>query len=206
MNLELETILTEQHDSIVTATINRPKALNALNAQVLSDLEKLADTVAGDKTLRALILTGAGKAFVAGADIAAMAEMDAKQAEEFSALGHRVFAKLEQLPIPVLAAVNGFALGGGCELALATRRHLRVHQSKVWPTRSESRVDTWFWRVCPSSTQSWRRRGIEWIFSGDIYNADTAASIGLVQKLFEPEALLEEVKAREDHVCPKPAR
>ena len=108
MNLELETILTEQHDSIVTATINRPKALNALNAQVLSDLEKLADTVAGDKTLRALILTGAGKAFVAGADIAAMAEMDAKQAEEFSALGHRVFAKLEQLPIPVLAAVNGF--------------------------------------------------------------------------------------------------
>ena len=98
MNLEFETILVEQHDNIVTATINRPKALNALNAQVLSDLERLADFAASDKALRALILTGSGKAFVAGADIAAMAEMDANQAEAFSALGHRVFAKLEQLP------------------------------------------------------------------------------------------------------------
>ena len=119
MNLELETILTEQHDSIVTATINRPKALNALNAQVLSDLEKLADTVAGDKTLRALILTGAGKAFVAGADIAAMAEMDAKQAEEFSALGHRVFAKPRTTSHTRPRRSERFLPRWGCELVLA---------------------------------------------------------------------------------------
>ena len=196
MNLELETILTEQHDSIVTATINRPKALNALNAQVLSDLEKLADTVAGDKTLRALILTGAGKAFVAGADIAAMAEMDAKQAEEFSALGHRVFAKLEQLPIPVLAAVNGFALGGGCELALACDVIYASTKAKFGQPEVNLGLIPGFGGCVRLPRKVGAGAASEWIFSGDIYNADTAASIGLVQKLFEPEALLEEVRKR----------
>ena len=196
MNLELETVLIEKVDNVVTATINRPKALNALNAQVLSDLERLADAVASDKTLRALILTGSGKAFVAGADIAAMADMDATQAEEFSALGHRVFAKLEQLPIPVIAAVNGFALGGGCELALACDVIYASTKAKFGQPEVNLGLIPGFGGCVRLPRKVGAGAASEWIFSGDIYNAETASSIGLVQGLFEPDALMEEVQRR----------
>lgn len=100
-------------------TINRPKALNALNADVLNDLEAVIDAVDLD-AIRCLILTGAGdKSFVAGADIAAMSTMSIAEAEAFSKLGNDLFRKLETFPIPVIAAVNGFALGGGCEISMS---------------------------------------------------------------------------------------
>ena len=105
---------------VTTITINRPEALNALNGEVLSELNRaLSSTIEGHKT-RVLVLTGAGdKAFVAGADIAAMASMSAQEATSFAQLGHQVMERLESLPIPVVAKVQGFALGGGCELAMA---------------------------------------------------------------------------------------
>src|SRR5271163_1683894 len=106
--------------AVAMLTVNRPKALNALNRPVLEGLMGALAAVRSDSSIRVLIVTGAGdRAFVAGADIAAMAEMGVSEGLEFTRLGHRVMNTIEELPIPVIAAVNGFALGGGLELALA---------------------------------------------------------------------------------------
>ena len=113
-------ILLEKKGYIAVATINRPKALNALNSEVLEDLNELVELVNADEEIRALVLTGSGeKAFVAGADIGEMSTLTKAGGEAFGKKGNDVFRKLETMSIPTIAAVNGFALGGGCELALS---------------------------------------------------------------------------------------
>ena len=113
-------ILLEKKSLYAVATINRPKALNALNSEVLSDLDELVQTVSADADIRALVITGSGeKAFVAGADIGEMSTLTPAEGEAFGKHGNDVFRKLETLPIPTIAAVNGFALGGGCELSMS---------------------------------------------------------------------------------------
>ena len=113
-------ILFEKKGNIAIALIDRPKALNALNSEVLNDLNTLVDTVNADPEIRVLILTGSGeKSFVAGADIGEMSNLTKEEGEAFGKKGNDVFRKIETLPIPVIAAVNGYALGGGCELAMS---------------------------------------------------------------------------------------
>ena len=113
-------ILFEKKGNIAIALIDRPKALNALNSEVLNDLNTLVDTVNADPEIRVLILTGSGeKSFVAGADIGEMSNLTKEEGEAFGKKGNEVFRKIETLPIPVIAAVNGYALGGGCELAMS---------------------------------------------------------------------------------------
>lgn len=113
-------ILLEKKDHVAIATVNRSKALNALNSEVLNDLNTLLDEIAADPEIRVLVLTGSGeKAFVAGADIGEMSTLTKAEGEAFGKKGNDVFRKLETLPIPAIAAVNGYALGGGCELAMA---------------------------------------------------------------------------------------
>ncbi|MBQ2082166.1 MAG: enoyl-CoA hydratase/isomerase family protein [Lachnospiraceae bacterium] len=115
----MEFITYEQEGFVGVITINRPKALNALNSQVLDELNEVLDTVDVDKT-RAIVLTGAGeKSFVAGADIGEMSTLTKAEGEAFGKKGNDVFRKLETLPVPVIAAVNGFALGGGCEISMS---------------------------------------------------------------------------------------
>jgi len=113
-------ILLEKKGNVAIASIDRPKALNALNSEVLNDLNTLVDTVHADPEIRVLILTGSGeKSFVAGADIGEMSSLTKVEGEAFGKKGNDVFRRLEKLPIPVIAAVNGYALGGGCELSMA---------------------------------------------------------------------------------------
>ena len=113
-------ILFEKKGNVAIALIDRPKALNALNSEVLNDLNTLLDEIAADPEIRVLVLTGSGeKAFVAGADIGEMSTLTKAEGEAFGKKGNDVFRKLETLPIPAIAAVNGYALGGGCELAMA---------------------------------------------------------------------------------------
>ena len=120
MTVNFANLLYENQDGIAVITMNRPKALNALNQETLDELNQVADMLAKDSTVQVVILTGSGdKAFVAGADIAQMQSMSAMEGRNFGKLGQAVFNKLENLPQPVIAAVNGFALGGGCELAMA---------------------------------------------------------------------------------------
>ncbi len=119
--MEFANVLLEQPETgIHLLTVNRPKVLNALNPETIEDIAAAAEAVGADPGARVLLVTGAGdKAFVAGADISRMVSMSPTEGRHFSARGHRAFRKLEQLHVPVIAVVNGFALGGGCELALA---------------------------------------------------------------------------------------
>ena len=113
-------VLLEKKGNIAVATINRPQALNALNSDVLTDLDELVNVVSADSDIRALVITGSGaKAFVAGADIGEMSTLTPAEGEAFGKHGNDVFRRIETLPIPTIAAVNGFALGGGCELSMA---------------------------------------------------------------------------------------
>ncbi|MGL5869129.1 enoyl-CoA hydratase-related protein, partial [Clostridium chrysemydis] len=118
--MELNNVLLEKEGNLAIVTINRPKALNALNSETLKELNMVVEDLEKDNNIYAVILTGAGeKSFVAGADISEMKDLDEKGGEEFGALGNKVFRRLETLDKPVIAAISGFALGGGCELAMA---------------------------------------------------------------------------------------
>ena len=123
-------------DGAAMVTINRPKALNALNYDTLKELLHCFEEIGGDRDIHAVIITGSGeKAFVAGADISFMGDLEAIEAREFGKLGHEVMAVVENLPQPVIAAVNGFALGGGCELALACDIRLASENAKFGQQR-----------------------------------------------------------------------
>jgi enoyl-CoA hydratase len=172
-------------------TINRPDKLNALSQEVLGDLSTTVEELSRDDDARAAVITGTGKAFVAGADIAAMRDMDEAQARGFGALGHGVFSTIEHLRIPVIAAVNGFALGGGCELALACDFIYASTKAKFGQPEVNLGIIPGF-----GGTQRLPRRvGVamarELIYSGKMIDAQEALRIGLANALFEPEALLE---------------
>ena len=114
-----ETIKYEIKDQIAYITVNRPKAMNALNSQVLDELFDAFEKAGDDENVRVIILTGEGKAFVAGADIAEMSKMTPVEAREFGKKGHKLMNFIHNVETPVIAAINGFALGGGCELSMA---------------------------------------------------------------------------------------
>ena len=184
-------ILLEKKGLIAVATINRPKALNALNSEVLTDLDELVSAVKADADIRALVITGSGeKAFVAGADIGEMSTLTKEGGEAFGKHGNNVFRAIETLPIPTIAAVNGFALGGGCELAMSCDIILASEKAKFGQPEVGLGITPGF-----SGTQRLPRRvGIakakELIFSGRMIRADEAREIGLVNAIYAPEELL----------------
>ena len=185
-------ILLEKKGLIAVATINRPKALNALNSEVLTDLDELVSAVKADADIRALVITGSGeKAFVAGADIGEMSTLTKEGGEAFGKHGNNVFRAIETLPIPTIAAVNGFALGGGCELALSCDIILASEKAKFGQPEVGLGITPGF-----SGTQRLPRRvGVakakELIFSGRMIKADEAKEIGLVDAVYTPEALMD---------------
>lgn len=167
--------------STAVVTIDRPKALNALNRQVLTELELIIGQVAAQPSVRALIVTGAGeKAFVAGADIAEMAGMSMAEALAFGELGHRVFDSLGRLSIPVIAAVNGFALGGGAELALACDFIYASEKAKMGLPEVTLAVIPGFGGTQRLTRLVGRARAKELIFTGEMIDAARAKDMGLV--------------------------
>ena len=127
--MDFKHLILEKENSIATLRINRPDALNALNSEVLVELSQAVDLVDGDPDIHVLVLTGQGKSFVAGADIAEMKDLGPEEARAFASRGLSAFRKLEQMEKPVIAAVNGYALGGGCELAMSC--DIRIASSKA---------------------------------------------------------------------------
>jgi enoyl-CoA hydratase len=182
--------------AVATITIDRPKALNALNPQVLSELDAACAHLEANAELRCAIITGAGeKAFIAGADIAAMSAMSPVEADTFARRGHAVMHRIETLPVPVIAAVNGFALGGGCELALACDIIYAADNAKFGQPEVKLGLIPGFGGTVRLPRKVGYGAAAEWILSGEIYDAATALRIGLVQAVVPAAELMGKVRA-----------
>lgn len=184
-------ILKEYVENVLVIKINNPSALNALNSKVLSEIGEAFDEASKDANVNAIILTGEGKAFVAGADIAEMSTLNAEQGKLFGEHGAGVFRKIETTPKAVIAAVNGFALGGGCELAMACDIRIASEKAKFGQPEVTLGITPGF-----SGTQRLSRlvglgKAKELIFTGNIVGAKEAKEIGLVNEVVEPEKLME---------------
>ena len=193
--MSYEFIRLEKSEGVGVLTVNRPQALNALNSLVLAEIKEAVAEVASDDEIQVLIITGAGeKAFVAGADIAEMKDKSVLEAQSFAAFGQGVFADIENLEKPVIAAVNGYALGGGCELALACDIRLASEKARLGqPEVSLGVTPGW------GGTQRLARlvgmgQAKELIFTGDVIEARTAQAIGLIDEVYAPEELLPRAK------------
>ncbi|MCL2726129.1 MAG: enoyl-CoA hydratase-related protein [Polyangiaceae bacterium] len=188
-------VLTERDGAVAILTLNRPDKLNALNAELFSALDEALVLLSKDATVACAILTGAGdKAFAAGADIAAMLEMSVEEARAFSETGHRVCSRIEHAPFPVIGAVNGFALGGGCEIALACDFLYASDRAKLGQPEVNLGVMPGF-----GGTQRLVRRvGIgrarELCYTGDAITASEALRIGLVNAVVPHTELLPKVR------------
>ncbi|PID82436.1 MAG: hypothetical protein CSB16_01675 [Clostridiales bacterium] len=184
-------LLWEEKDGIGILKINSPKTLNSLNSELLSELEHWAQSTHFEK-LNAVIITGEGKAFVAGADIKEMSELSPSEAKQFGELGVSVFRKLENLKVPVIAAINGYALGGGCELAMACDIRIASEKAKFGQPEVGLGIIPGF-----SGTQRLSRligiaRAKELIYTGKVISASKAYEIGLVNYVVDADGLMDE--------------
>lgn len=200
--MEMENVLLEKQGHVSIITINREKALNALSTAVLTDLEEAVNTVEKDLDTYCVVITGAGsKSFVAGADIAEMKDKSVEEAAEYGAYGNKIFRAIENLHCPVIAAVNGFALGGGCELAMSC--DIRVASENAVFGQPEVGLG-----ITPGfgGTQRLARlvpMGIakEMIFTARNIKADKALSIGLVNAVVPAEELMPTVLKIANGIC-----
>jgi enoyl-CoA hydratase len=193
--MEFENIIFKKEENIGILTINRPKALNALNSKVLDELDKAIDMVKEDEDIFVLIITGEGRAFVAGADIAEMKDLSVLEARQFSNKGISVFRKIELMEKPVIAAVNGFALGGGCELSMCCDIRIASEKAKFGQPEVGLGITPGF-----GGTQRLARiigmgRAKELILTTDMIDANEAYRIGLVNKVVPSESLMDEACA-----------
>jgi enoyl-CoA hydratase len=185
-------VVIERAAAVATVTIQRPDKLNALNARVVAELtEAFAGLAASADPVRCAILTGAGKAFVAGADIAEMASLSTVEAKRFADAGHALGALLEALPFPVIAAVNGFALGGGCELALACDFIYAAAGAKLGQPEVKLGIIPGFGGTQRLLRRVGAARARELIYTGDQITAEQALAIGLVNAVYPGAELLQ---------------
>ena len=190
--MDYEILKLTVDDNIAIVTISRPQALNALNTRFFQEMDAMISEVSGMPGIRVMVITGEGKAFVAGADIAEMVDMTPEQGIAFSKTGQHTFRSLEKMEIPVIGAINGFALGGGLELAMGC--DMRIASSKAKFGQPEVNLG-----MIPgyAGTQRLPRLvglgdALFLLMSGEMIGAEDALRIGLVQKVVEPEQLMEE--------------
>jgi len=187
-------IIIEIADKIAVLKINRPDVLNAVNVETILEIEAAMHELNDNKDVRVVIITGEGKSFVSGSDISRLAQMDSLAAREYSQIGQRVLSFIENMEKPVIAAVNGYALGSGCEIAMAC--DIRIASDKAKFGQPEVKLG-----LIPghAGTQRLARlvgvgRAKELIFTGDLIDANESLRIGLVNKVVVPEVLLEEAR------------
>lgn len=185
-------LLFEKRGTVGILTINRPEALNAINSSLLEELYSCVLEIAKDKELRCLVLTGAGKAFVAGADISEMKGLTKQEGIEFARRGHKAFSALENLEIPIVAAINGYALGGGCEIALCADIRIASEKAKFGQPEVGLGITPGFGGTQRLMRTVNRAYAMELILTGRVVNAQEALSMGLVSKVVAPEALMDE--------------
>lgn len=191
--MSYENILFEIQNGIGVLTFNRPKALNALNSQTLDEVADVIERVRWDESIRVLVLTGAGdRAFVAGADITGFPGMNALQARLFAEKGQEIFFSLEQLPKPVIACVNGFALGGGCEIAMACDFIYASEKARFGQPEINLGVMPGFGGTQRLLRLVGRAKAKELCMTGEMIDAVQAKELGLAAKVFPADRLLEE--------------
>ena len=192
--VDMTNILLEKKGYIAVATINRPKALNALNSEVLSDLDELVATVKADDEIRALVITGSGeKAFVAGADIGEMSTLTKEGGTAFGKHGNDVFRRIETLPIPTIAAVNGFALGGGCELSMSCDIRLCADTAVFGQPETGLGITPGFGGTQRLARLVGMGMAKQLVYSALNIKADEAYRIGLVNAVYPQAELMENV-------------
>ena len=190
--MDYEILQLAVSEGIATVTINRPQALNALNTRFFQEMDAMIKQVSGMPEIRVMIITGEGKAFVAGADISEMVDMTPEEGIAFSKTGQNAFRSLEKMEIPVIAAINGFALGGGLELAMGCDFRIASNKAKFGQPEVNLGMIPGY-----AGTQRLPRltglgEALLLLMSGEMIGAEDALRIGLVQKVTEPEQLMEE--------------
>lgn len=194
--MEEKNVVLSREGNVAVITINRPKALNALNTETLLELNNVLKAVESEDDVYAVILTGAGeKAFVAGADITEMKSMTVVEGRKFGKLGNEIFRRLENLEKPVIAALNGFTLGGGCELAMACDIRIASTKAKFGQPEVGLGITPGFGGTQRLARLVGMGMAKELIYTGKMIDANEALRIGLVNKVFEPEKLMEEATA-----------
>jgi len=185
------TLLTSLQDNILTITINRPDKLNALNKQVFDDLDAVFDEVYTNVEIRSVIITGSGsKSFVAGADILEFKDFTQEQGKRLSERGHEVFFKIENSPKPVIAAVNGFALGGGCELAMSCHIRIASRNAKFGQPEVNLGLIPGYGGTQRLAHLIGKAKALELLFSAAIINAEEALNLKLVNYVVEESELI----------------
>ena len=197
--MSFENLLVERHDHVVVATINRPKVLNALNAQTLDELGEVIGDAQKDDEVRVVILTGAGeKAFVAGADINELAVQTPVGGRDHARRGQSLFDRIERLGKPVIAAVNGFALGGGCELAMACTIRIASDTAKFGQPEINLGIIPGYAGSQRLPRLVGRGRALELLLTGQQISAEEAWRIGLVNRVVPAANLMTEARALAD--------
>ncbi|EEV20000.1 enoyl-CoA hydratase-related protein [Treponema vincentii] len=200
----MNTVLFHIDGHIATITINKPQVLNALSTEVLTDLKQVLDEIEKIENIYAVIITGAGeKSFVAGADIAEMKDKNPKQATEYAEFANGVFFRIENFHCPVIAAVNGFALGGGCELAMACDIRIASETARFAQPETGLGITPGFGGTQRLARLVGAGRAKELIYTCRHVKADEALAIGLVNKVTKPEALMQETLAMAQTICQK---
>ncbi len=188
-------VTLEREGNIALITMDRPEALNALNSQVLAELSQVLDQVEADPDLYVAIITGAGRSFVAGADIGQMSALTSAEAKAFGLFGNQVLLKLENLSKPTIAAVNGFALGGGCELSMACDIRLASEKAKFGQPEVGLGITPGFGGTQRLARIVGTAHAMELILTAKTISAAQALEIGLVSQVYTPDDLLPQAKA-----------
>jgi enoyl-CoA hydratase len=194
--MTFDNLLYERDGAVAVLTFNRPKVLNALNGATLRDLEAAIDALGGDDEVRAIVLTGSGeKAFVAGADINELAVLTPTEGKDHARRGQRVFDRIEQLGKPVIAAINGFALGGGCELAMACTVRIAADTARFGQPEINLGIIPGYAGSQRLPRLVGKGRALEILLTGDMVSAQRAYEIGLVNQVVPAAELMTAARA-----------
>ncbi len=200
---DYKNITVEKKDAAIVLTISREKAMNALNRDTISEIHDFIGAHWSDDSFGALIITGAGKAFVAGADIGELKEVDIEGGMELSARGNYLFKSIQNFPKPVIAAVNGFALGGGCELAMACDIRIASEKAKFGQPEVNLGLIPGYGGTQRLARLVGRGKAMQLTLTGDMIKADEAHRIGLVDEICPPEELMEKALAMAQTIASK---
>jgi enoyl-CoA hydratase len=200
--MAFETVLVDRRGAVAVVTLNRPQVLNALNRQLFTELDAVFQGLAADDAVRAIVLTGAGeKAFAAGADIAELAETDAATGEALALRGQAVFRRIETCGKPVIAAVNGFALGGGCELAMACSIRLAGETARLGQPEVKLGLLPGYGGTQRLPRLVGQSHALRLLLTGEMIGAEEALRIGLVDQVYPAATLMEEALAQAQKIA-----